>query len=325
MANISEDVKTKKYKPVYLIYGDEGYLREFNRKKLLKALVREGDSLNYASFSGKDADINEIISLSQTLPFMAEKRVVFVKDSGFFKNACDELTEYLSDPGNDTVLIFDEENVDKRSRNFKAVEKLGGTFEAKEMKEAELKNWISVYFGKNGKKIRESTAELLISRAGKDMEQLSSEINKLIDYVGVREIVEDEDVKAVSIRIPSDVIFQMIDAMASKRQREAVGLYYELLASKQKPFGILSLIERHFRILLIVKEMSDKRYSQDEIAQSAKVRPFTIRNYRNQASKYSKQTMKKILDECAQAEAEAKSGKIDELLAVELIVIRYSR
>ncbi len=324
MANITEDIKTGNFKPVYLIYGDEGYLREFNRKKLLKALVKEGDSLNFASFSGKDADINEIISLAQTLPFMAEKRVVLVKDSLFFKNACEELTEYLADPGSDTVLIFDEENVDKRGKNYKAVEKLGGTFEAAEMKEADLKNWISVYFARHGKKIREATAELLISRAGKDMEQLSSEINKLIDYAGDREIIENEDIDAICTRIPADVIFQMIDAMAYKRQREAVGLYYELLSAKQKPVGILSLIERQFRILLIVKEMSDKKYSQEEIAQAAKVRPFTIRNYRNQAAKYSRQTMKMILNECAQAEADAKSGKIDELLAVELLVIRYS-
>ena len=322
---IVEDIKAKKFKPVYLIFGDEGYIREFNRKRLIKALVREGDSLNYAVFSGKEADIGEIVSLARTLPFMAEKRVVFVKNSGFFKNICEELTDYLSDPGEDTVLIFDEANVDRRGRNYKAVEKLGGAFEAKEMKEPELRNWIKKYFSKFGKNISDPTAELLISRAGKDMEQLSSEIKKLIDYVGDRTEIEDGDVKAIGIRIPADVVFQMIDAMVSKRQKEAVGLYYELLNSeRQSPFGILSLIERHFRILLIVKEMTEKKYSQEDIAKAASVRPFTIRNYRNQASGYSRQTMKAILDECLEAETEAKSGRIKDSLAVELMIIKYS-
>jgi len=326
MANlIVEDIKAKKYKPVYLVFGDEGYIREFNRKKLIKALVREGDSLNYAAFSGKDADINEIISLSRTLPFMAEKRVVFVKDSGFFKNACEELTDYLSEPGEDTVLIFDEANVDRRGRNYKAVEKLGGAFEAKEMKEPELRNWIKKYFSKFDKNISESTAELLISRAGKDMEQLSSEIKKLIDYVGDRTEIEDGDVKAIGVRIPADVVFQMINAMASKRQKEAVGLYYELLNNdKESPFGILSLIERHFRILMIVREMTEKKCQQDEIARAAGVRPFTIKNYRNQASRYSRRTMKAILDDCLEADLAAKSGRMKDSLAVELIIMKYS-
>ncbi len=324
MANLNEDIRTGNFKPVYLIYGDEGYLRENYRKKLIKALVKEGDNLNFSSFTGKDTDINEVISLSQTLPFMAPKRVVCVKNSYFFKNACDELSEYLADVSTDTVLIFDEEAVDKRSKNYKGAAKYDGILEAKEMTEAELKKWIAAYFSKNGKKIRESTAELLISRAGTHMGQLSAEINKVIGYVGDREVVEDSDITEICIRTPSDSVFAMIDAMASKKQREAVGMYYEMLETKQNPFGILSLIERHFRILIIVKDMTEKKFTSDETAKAASIPPFTVRNYRNQASRYSRHTMKEILDACVQAENDVKSGKISDSLAVELIIIKYS-
>ncbi len=324
MADINSDIKSGAFKPVYLICGEEGYLRENYRKKLLKALVKPGDSLNFSSFDTKQTEIGEIISLAETLPFMAPKRVIFIKDSGFFKNTCEELTEYLLSPSEDTVLIFDEENIDKRSKNYRAVKNADGVVSAERMTEAQLKQWIAAYFSKNGKKIRESTVELLISRVGTEMSTLSSEIGKLIGYAADRETIEDKDIDAICIRIPSDTVFAMIEAMASKKQREAVGVYYEMLASKQNPYGILSLIERHFRILLVVKDMTEKKYSQDEIGKAAGVPPYTVKTYRNQASRYSKHTIKEILEECVQADYGSKTGLLSDKLAVELLIIKYS-
>ncbi|MBO4374833.1 MAG: DNA polymerase III subunit delta [Lachnospiraceae bacterium] len=325
MADISADIKTGEFKNVYLIYGEERYLRENYAGKLLKALVAPGDNLNFSKFEGDTSDINEILSLAQTLPFMADRRVVFVKDSGLFHKACDELFDYLEAPAEDTVLIFDEENVDKRSRNYKAVSKLKGDVNAAPMTGDALKRWVAACFSKKyGKKIRESTVELLMSRAGTDMSVLSSEIAKLSGYVGQREIIEDADVVTMTNRNPSGSVFEMIEAMTLKKQKEAVSIYYEMLEAKESPYGILSLIERQFRIIYIVKELTEKKASKQEIASAAGIKDYFVPKYQRQAAKYSRTKIRQVLDECAGADADSKSGRIADTLAVELLIIRFS-
>lgn len=56
---------------------------------------------------------------------MPERRVILIENSGFFKNACDELAEYLAQPAASTYFVFVEEEVDKRSRMYKAVKNAG--------------------------------------------------------------------------------------------------------------------------------------------------------------------------------------------------------
>jgi len=324
MANINDDIKTGKYKNVYLLFGQERYLRENYRNKLIKALVSPGDNLNFSSFEGPETDINEVISLAMTMPFMSEKRVIIVKDSGSFSNACEDLTEYLSSPSEDTVLIFDEGDVDKRGKNYKKVDKLGGTVEAAAMKTDGLKKWIAGFLARSDKKIRESTIELLIDRVGTDMSILSSELNKLIGYCSDREIIEDEDVRVMTVRNPAGNIFKMIEAIAFKRRDEAISIYYEMLEMKEEPSHILALIERQFRIMYTIKEMNEKKISNKEIAETVGVPEFTVPKYLRQAAKYSKSKLKEILDECVRSDADSKMGKMDGKLAVELLIIRYT-
>lgn len=324
MSQISDDIKNKSFKDIYLLYGDEAYLRESYRRALVNALTVPSDTLNYASFSGDSVTAQEIVSLASTLPFMAEKRVVVVRDCGFFKNTCDELGEYLKSPSHDTVLIFDESSVDKRNKNYKAASAAGAVIEAKAPNEMELKRWIAAFLARSGKKIRENTAELLISRAGTDMSMLDSELKKLISYTGDRTAVTDADILAVCVRNPSNTVFQMIDAMALKKKNEAVAIYYDMLAEKENPYGILSLIERHFRILLMVTELSEKKEPQQVIASKAGIPPFTVSKYMAQTRKYTKGKIIGLLEDCAAGDAASKLGRISDSLAVELIIIKYS-
>ncbi len=324
MDRISEDIKNGTYKPVYLIFGEEAYLRENYRKKLVNALTTPSDTLNYSYFMGTETSVEEVISLCSTLPFMAEKRVVLVKDSGWFKSAREELLDYLSSPAEDTVLIFDEEKVDKRLQNYKAVEKLGGLAVAEKLKDAALKNWVVAYLKHSGKQVRESTVELLITRVGDDLYLLSTELEKLIAKIGEREILEDRDVEELTSRSPQDKIFQMIDEMAQHRRNNAVSLYYEMLAAKESPYGILSLIERHFRILYIVKELSAKHVPAGEIARDAGVRPGFVKKYQRQAETFSRKQIAGVIEDCVSSDADSKMGLISDKLAVELLIIRYS-
>ena len=97
MKTIDNDIKAGDFKKVYLLYGQERYLIKQYRDKLIKAMVSEGDSMNFSSFEGDGINQKEIIDLAETLPFFADKRVILIEDAGIFSKAGDELGEYLKD------------------------------------------------------------------------------------------------------------------------------------------------------------------------------------------------------------------------------------
>ena len=120
MKTIDEDIKNKTFRRCYLLFGEEAYLKKQYREKLLHAMTKEGDTMNVSFFEGKDIRPGELVDLAETMPFFAERRVILVEDSGFFKSACDLLAEYLQAVSETASFIFVESEVDKRSKTYKA-------------------------------------------------------------------------------------------------------------------------------------------------------------------------------------------------------------
>ena len=142
MKTLQEDLKTGNFKHIYLLYGEEAYLVRQYRDRLRDSLCVEGDTMNTSVFSGKDIRPASLIDLSETMPFFAERRVIFVENSGFFKKSPEDLAAYLGELPETTYFIFVEEEVDKRSKLYKAVKAKGHIVELPFQDESTLKRWI---------------------------------------------------------------------------------------------------------------------------------------------------------------------------------------
>lgn len=142
MKTIDEDIKTGQFKKVYLLYGEEDYLKKQYRDKLTKALMNEGDQMNLAKYEGKDVSVEEVISFADTMPFFADRRVVLVADSGFFKSSQEVLAEYITRIPETTCMVFVESEVDKRSKPYKAVTKAGCAVDFSMPDERMLTSWM---------------------------------------------------------------------------------------------------------------------------------------------------------------------------------------
>ena len=114
MKKIDADLKARSFAPIYLLYGEESYLKRQYKEKLKQALISEGDSMNFSHFEGKDIRPGELINLAETLPFFADRRLILVENSGMFKNACEEMADYLKEIAPTACLVFVEDEVDKR-------------------------------------------------------------------------------------------------------------------------------------------------------------------------------------------------------------------
>ena len=323
MKTIDNDIKMGQLKNVYLLYGTEDYLKRQYRDKLKHALVEPDDTMNFSAYEGKDINPKELIDLSETLPFFKEKRMILVENSGFFKNSCDDLAEYMSQVPESTCFVFVEEEVDKRSKLFKAASRAGSVVEFETPKEDMLIRWILGRIQREGKKITQSVMQLFLSKTGSDMENIDKELEKLICYTLDKTEISAADVEAICTGQTENKIFEMIDAISAKNQKKALDLYYDLLALKEAPMRILFLIARQFQNLLLIKSMSAKGYPAVSIAKTAGMPSFAVQKNLRQAGAFKINQLKEAIEDCGQAEEDVKTGRMADQLAVELLIVKY--
>lgn len=321
---IEENLKSGEFRQFYLLFGEEEYLKKQYLAKLRGALLPEGDEMNCAVFEGESISVDAVIETADTVPFFAERRVIIIENSGFFKNAADELTAYLKDAPETTVFVFREKEVDKRGKLYKFVNKEGVAAEFSQATPDLLVAWLGGRARREGKEMPPSVIHEMIDYCGSDMTRLSKEMDKLLSYTLGKDRITVDDVHAICSRQIEGHIFDMVDAVSEKNRRKALALYYDLLALKEPPLRILSLINRQYRILLIVRDMKDKGKKQDAIAKYAEIPPFTVRKYDRIAGKLSMEEIRSTLSECADIEESIKTGRIGDQLGVELFLVKHA-
>lgn len=324
MKNIKKDLDSKDIKRSYLIFGEEKYLIRSAKNMLIKGLVKDGDSMNFAKYIGKDCIASKIIDLAETLPFFADYRVILIEDSGWFKESSNEMGEYLKQVPESTCILFVESEVDKRNKLYKQVKANGSICECNRASNKELTDWVLRYLLKEGKKITGNNMKYLLEKIGNDMDNILSEIDKLIDYTYGRDIIECEDIDAVCISEVTGKIFEMIDAIGGKKQQHALELYYDLIATREAPMKILFMLSRQFNIMHQIKEMYENHISASEMASKLGMQNFIINKTLSQCRNFQYKTIKSALKYCVNMEEAVKQGKMNDKMAVELIIVKYS-
>ena len=321
MQTLNQDIKTGEFKQIYLLYGEEAFLKNSYKNRLKEAIIGD-DTMNFARFEGKGVDVDELIRLADTMPFFAERRLILVEDSGFFKSASDALVQYLPSMPDTTILLFVETEVDKRNRLYKKVKDMGYAAELNRQDSAQLARWAGGILTREQKKITKHTMELFLSMAGDDMENIRMELEKLISYTLGREVITDEDVLAVCTVQVTNRIFEMVSAIVNRQPRKAMDLYEDLLTLKEPPMRILFLIARQFNQLLQVKDLMGKGMDKGTIASKLKMQPFVVGKTMPQARQFGREQILSYVEFCVETEEAVKSGRLQDRLAVELLITR---
>lgn len=324
MKSIQEDIKTGNFKQSYLLFGEEAYLKHQYKEKLLNALNPDGDTMNFSRYEGKGVDVKQLIDLCETMPFFAERRIILLEDTGFFKNKCEELADYMKSLPDYLVLVFSESEVDKRSRMYKAVKSGGRVTEFAKQDEKTLMRWAAGILGKEGRKITQRDMELFLTKTGTDMGNIRMELEKLITYTEGQDIVTAEDIEAVCVTQTTNKIFDMVRAVTEKNQKKALELYYDLLTLKEPPMRILFLLAKQFRQLLLTKKMAGEGAPQNEIATRLGVPSFVVRNISACARSYTVEELEHAVEDFVDAEEAVKTGRLGDVLSVELLIVKYS-
>ena len=249
--------------------------------------------------------------------------MIVIENSGLFKSSND-FSDYVKELPETTYLLFVEEEVDKRNKLFKAVKDKGRVIEMVRQDSKTLTTWILSKLKSENKNITRAALELFLTKTGDDMEHIEKELEKLVCYCMDKDSITPEEVEVVCTVTVTNKIFDMISAIAEKKQEKALNLYYDLLSLKEPPMRILFLIVRQFNLLLQVKEMKRLGKDNSEIAKRTSLAPFLVGKYFAQAGHFEKEQLKIALQDCVETEEAVKSGRLNDKIGVEMLIVKYS-
>lgn len=322
---ISEDIKTNTFKQFYLFYGEEKYMILQMKDQLKRALISEDDTMNYSYFEGKKVDPTEIIELAKTVPFFNDHRFIILDGTGLGKKSDDSFIKGLKEISDTSVLLFIEDTIDKRSKIYKFLSKQGHAACFEPMKNKELSQWITLLLKKDEKQMSISTMNNFLYRCGSDMHTLKNELDKLISYVGDRKEITSYDLEQLTSSQTINQIFIMLDAIARKQRDKVLTLYYDLIELKESPFGILALLARQCNQMLQVKNLDDLGKDNGTISKEIKIPAFAVGKLKDQSKMFSIEVLLNMVEACAKIDELIKTGKINDRVGVELILIQFSQ
>ncbi len=329
---IFNDIKKKQVYNLYLFYGEEEYVKEQALFQLTKTVVSQDmAALNHQVVDGSTVTADDIIYACETLPFMAEKRLVVVKDLPALlgaKTSFDEnkLKSYLCRLPSTTCLVFYcTGQINKRKSLYNGIQKSGLVVEFQLLKQNEISGWVVNNLRRTGKQISASALRHFINIAGNRLEKIHTELNKLLDYTGDNKYITEEDIDMVVSPSVEYTIFQLVEAVGTMNVEQALYYFDRLLSDGENIFSILIMISRHIRIIFQCKGLSDKGLTADAIARKIDAHPYTVKKCLQQSRYFTTNKLKTAMDECLKTDYGIKSGRVQPRIGVEMLIIKMCK
>lgn len=309
---------------IYLLYGEDEYLRNEYLKKIKKEFGEIQLGINYVQVD--ENNVSNIISDIETPAFGFPTKLIIAKNTGLFKkkNAlADTLADYLKTANLEGVeLVFVENEADKNSL-FNTISKIGEVKEFKEQKLPQLITKVKSIAKAYNVNIAENTASYFIECVGTNMSDIINELRKLIEYAGNGGTIVKEDIDALSIKKSESIIFDLTDNLGRKKIADAIEVLHNLIYAKEPVQRILIMLYNHFKKLYIIKLAVEENKN---VAQSLKSKPnqaFLVGKYQAQSKYFGKEELRSLLEELIKIDSSSKSGGIEINVGLETVLCKY--
>jgi len=266
---------------------------------------------------GDEVDRERLLDSATTLPMLSGRRLFLIRRANRLnlgvKNA---LLELLKSPPSTTCLVLTAPHIDPRSAFIRDFSQVSTPVQFFPLREGEIAPWLIRRAERIGKRITKEAAYRLGFLAGENLMALSQELEKLSLYVGEREEIGEEDVLQLFTGGKTFNIFNLTNALGHKELGKSWKILDALLRGSDSPGGILSMIARHFTILLKIKLGA---------TQNLGVHPYYLKEYIQQAQGFTVRGLEGKLEHILRAEVEIKSGRSEPRLALEFLTYRLCR
>lgn len=300
---------------IILIYGKDTY-RSKNRLSELREEYRlkNESGINERFLDGKNLSFNDLKNEVLGLSFFNEKKLLIIENAFANKSLKEDIKEKGKEflDSENIIIFYEKDKVLKGDILYSFIRKKALIEEFDFLKEEELKKWIKGEVLKNNGKISNNAINLLFDYIGNDLWRQKNEIHKLIAYKNKEEINEDDINLLINVQAETN-IFNTVDAIAEKNKELAIKLIKTHLDKGESVFGLLALISTQFKNMLIVKTADNYR--------NTSLHPFVQRKSFYQSQKFSIEDLKRIYNKILQIDSRIKTGKIDENIAIETLIL----
>lgn len=308
---------------VYLLIGSEKYLKEKAINDLrLSLLDNLSGELDYKILHGQDTSADEILASVSTIPFFSSKRLVVVKD--FEKLSRDDtsrLVNYIKNPNQYTCLIIDSKDGDIL-KNDPSISRYVKVLKFSEPADTEASSWIARFVSSRGKSIEEEAIEIIKELKGRDLLDLSQELEKLVTYAGTRNKITVSDVENLVGKSTMASAFDIAHACAHMDTSRAISIVHELLSSGKKPYEIIGLLAWHFKILSKIKSLLSAGKTDYAIAQDLRLSRKSVEEFFTQSALYSQEDIGSRLEVLLETDLGIKRARYSPSLILEFAVIK---
>lgn len=331
----------------YILHGENELERS---EQVIDFKHKVGDEsvrdLNITILDGRKTTLSELQHAAGAIPFLADRRLVVVEgllarlagrkskgDDGddaatgtaaASKDFLNGLLAYLPELSDTTRLVLVETQALKDTHPIVKLalkQSSKSVIEFRQPQAGELPGWITTRAKKHGGTFDGKAALKLATLIGGDLRRLDQEIIKLITYVNAQRPVAENDVALLVADVSLSSVFNLVDALGKREGKRAAHELHHLLNQGENPLGLLAMIVRQFRLLILVKELQARNLPADAIAKEISVHPFVAKKIGEQARAFRDTAqLETIYRRLLDIDVEIKTGVTPDVLALDLLV-----
>lgn len=328
---LKANIRSGEFMPVYVIYGDDDYLKKSYADYLCeKAVAKDFFDFNYQAFEGKNLDFRDVFDAAIMMPLMSERRCVLVRDAKLEGMNDDDFalfSDYMQNYSETTVLVFLQASggfaPEKARKVLDLVKKHGAVCVLNKRQGNDLIKPLVTSASKQGCVLSVQAANYLVSVVGDDYNTLKNEVNKICSFVGEGEITK-EHIDNLAIKSDAAKIYDLTKFLLQKNFDKAYSVLSILLKQRVEPEYILGTIVSTYVDMYRAKVSLACGKSVEELGDAYGYgrNTFRLKNGARDSSRIDIDVLRKCLDELAEADKKLKSGRDNASTVLEQLMVR---
>jgi DNA polymerase-3 subunit delta len=303
---------------IFTLTGNNYYLLKRRLDGLVDKFVQEHGEFALERIDAEEANSQAILDAVQSLPFLANRKMVVVRNGSANKDLSGQIEQIISSAGDSTDLVFYEQSPDKRSTYFKVLKSKTQFEEFSEMDTRALAKWLETEAKIQDAQLAVTDAVYLVDRVGTNQELLANELQKLIIYDSK---ISRANIDLLTVKTPQSKVFDLLDAAFGGNKKRALELYDEQRAQKVEPQAIMAMIAWQLKLLALAKAGAGR--TPQQIASAAGLSPYPVTKAQNLARKIDDKKLKDMVADAFDIDEKSKTVNInlDEALKTYIVTL----
>lgn len=332
LTDLKSKLKKHELSPIYLVDGVDSYIQETVKKSLMTVIPEDQRVMNIGTYDLETVDLGTVLDDARSAPFFGDYRLIVLNNPVFLtgektklKFNLDGFLNYIKDPEPTTILLISAkyEKLDGRKKIVKDLKKIAETIDASAPKENDIKKLVLQYVSEKESQITDDAIGELILRTDGNLSQIINELKKLTLYASGNEMIDLNAVQKLVPRSLNQNVFDLINVLMQGNIRQSIDDYSILILNQEQPLRINAALVSQFRLLLQVKILMERGFSQGKLAQELKAHPYRIKLAMQSARKFKIESLQRAYLGLINLEEQLKTTQRDPKELFELFLVKF--